>query len=85
MPITIFVFLRRFLEDPNWAVIKNWTILLAIIESVGVIIFIIVSKIPGNQSIFVNWLGLIQRLALIPFMVWIFIFAYYLSGRDRLE
>jgi len=85
MPITIIVYLRRFLDDPKWVVMRNWTIILAIIESSGVLFFTIVSKLPEGQNTFTNWLGLIQRLALIPFMVWIFIFAFYLLVKVKVE
>lgn len=83
MPITILVFLRRFLEDPNWISMKVWTIVLSIIETIGVIFFIITSKIPEGQNIFIHWLGLIQRIALIPFMVWVFVFAINLLVKEE--
>lgn len=83
MPITILVFLRRFLEDPNWTSMKVWTIVLSIIETIGVIFFTIASKIPEGQNIFIHWLGLIQRIALIPFMVWVFVFAINLLVKEE--
>jgi len=83
MPITILVFLRRFLEDPNWISMKVWTIVLSIIETIGVIFFTIASKIPEGQNIFIHWLGLIQRIALIPFMVWVFVFAINLLVKEE--
>jgi hypothetical protein len=75
MPIIIFIFLRRFLSDIKWQSFRWWTLVLAIIEALGVIVFTYVSKIPVEQNAYINSLGLFQRIALIPFMVWLCIFA----------
>jgi hypothetical protein len=74
MPITIFVFLRRIWVDREWANIRLWTLILFIIETLGVIFFTYVSKIPTEGNAFIDWMGFIQRAALIPFMFWLFIF-----------
>ncbi len=85
MPISIFVFLRRFRADPDWRSFQGWTLVLGIIEAVGVLFFTIVSKIPETPNVFTSWLGLIQRTALVPFMIWLFIFAFKMlpSTRNR--
>jgi polyferredoxin len=75
MPISCFVFLRRFREDPNWRWFKVWTLVLGIIISFGVFMMIVSIKIPTTAVYFTNWNGLIQRIALIPWMVWLFVFA----------
>ncbi len=74
MPIIIFVFLRRFLSDPKWHSFRWWTFLLGVIEALGVITFIYVSDIPQQPNDYANLLGLFQRIALIPFMVWVLLF-----------
>ena len=75
MPITIFVFLRRFRSDPKWQFLQGWTLVLGIVCAAVDIYFSIVSKIPillASQS---PWIGLIQRGVIVPFMVWVFVFA----------
>ncbi len=75
MPVSCFVFLRRFRIDPKWQFLQWWTLGLGTISAFGVILLTIATKTPDMQSIFSNWLGLIQRTAIVPFMVWVFIFA----------
>jgi polyferredoxin len=75
MPLSCFVFLRRFREDPNWRWFKVWTLVLGIIISFGVFMMIVSIKIPTTAVYFTNWNGLIQRIALVPWMIWLFVFA----------
>jgi hypothetical protein len=82
MPITIFVFLRRFRVDSNWQSFQPRTLVLGIVEGVGLVSFTIVSKSPALLSTFVDWIGLIQRTALVPFMLWLFLFALNLLKRS---
>jgi Protein of unknown function (DUF998) len=81
MPVCCFVFLRRFHEDPNWQFLQGWTLALGTISALGVILLTIATKLPDTQNIFSPWLGIIQRTAIIPFMIWIFIFAWALLLR----
>lgn len=74
MPITCFVYLRRFRSDPNWHSLRRWTLVLGTIEAVGVLAFSIVAKLAEQANPFTNWLGLLQRIALVPFMLWLFVF-----------
>jgi Protein of unknown function (DUF998) len=83
MPIIIFIFLRRFISDVKWQSFRGWTLILGIIEALGVIAFTYVSKIPAEQNAYVNLLGLFQRIALIPFMVWVCIFGIEMLRRQR--
>jgi hypothetical protein len=78
MPITCFVFLRRFREDPNWRSLQWWTLVLGIIIAAAVVLLTVASKSPGLQNLFTNWLGLIQRTIIIPWMFWVFVFALWL-------
>jgi hypothetical protein len=75
MPISCFVFLRRFREDPRWQFLQWWTLVLGTISAVGVILLTVATKTPDTQNVFTNWLGLIQRTAIVPFMIWLFVFA----------
>jgi uncharacterized protein DUF998 len=83
MPVTCFVFLRRFRDDPKWQFLQGWTLGLGIISAFGVLLLTIATKTPDTQDVFNNWLGLIQRTAIVPFMIWIFIFALGLLKRSN--
>lgn len=83
MPISCFVFLRRFRVDPKWQSLQWWTLVLGTISAVGMVVLTLVTKLPNLQNIFTDWLGLIQRTAIVPFMIWIFIFALALLRRSK--
>lgn len=83
MPITIFIFMRRILDEKIWQSFRIWTVLLGIIEAIGVILFTYVSKIPTDTNPFLDWLGLFQRIALIPFMIWLFLFSIELLKKQK--
>ena len=75
MPVSCFVFLRRFREDPKWHSLQWLTLVLGTVSAIGVILLTIATKLPDTQNIFTPWLGLIQRTAIVPFMIWLFSFA----------
>lgn len=79
MPITIFVFWRRFRAEPKWQFLQGWTLVLGIICAAVDIYFSIVSKIPILLTSQSRWIGLIQRGVIVPFMVWVFVFALGMS------
>ncbi len=83
MPICIFVFWRRFRIDPDWGDFRVWTLGLGLFEAAAVLVFTVVSKIPEGKSVFADWLGLIQRTALVPFMIWVLLFAWKLLARSK--
>jgi hypothetical protein len=85
MPIICILYLRRFLDDPDWHSFLWITLVLGIIEVTAVMFFTIVSKIPQNPNMFTDWLGLIQRVALIPFMIWLLFFAIELLRRIKMS
>jgi hypothetical protein len=82
MPVTMFVFIRRFRIDPDWRPIYSWSLFLGVIEAAAVLFFTIVSKAPGLGSTVSGWIGLIQRAALVPFMIWVFLFSLTLQKRS---
>lgn len=85
MPVIIFIFLRRFFSDKNWQSFRWWTLVLGVIEATSVIIFTYVSKIPVEQNAYTNYLGLFQRIALIPFMVWVFFFGMEILRKQKVN
>jgi hypothetical protein len=81
MPISCFVFLRRFRVDPKWQAFQWWTIVLGIITAIAVLLLTISTKLPDLQVTFKDWLGLIQRMIIVPYMLWLFLFALRLRRR----
>ena len=75
MPITIFVFWRRFHSDSNWQFLQGRTLVLGIICAAVDIYFSVISKIPFLLTSQSPWIGLIQRGVILPFMIWVFVFA----------
>jgi hypothetical protein len=73
------------LGNPDWRSFKWITLGLGTIEVAAVIFFTIVSKIPQPPNMFTDWLGLIQRIAIIPFMIWLLFFAIELLCRNKVE
>ena len=82
MPITCFVFLRRFRADPAWRSFYWWTLVLGIVVAAAVIMLSVVSKQASLIATFQDWFGLIQRFIIIPFMLWIFLFGVWLYRRS---
>jgi hypothetical protein len=75
MPIGIFVFLRRFHSDPRWRFLYIWTLVLGVIVTAALLVFTVISKSPDLTATFVDWLGLFQRALIVPYMLWLFVFA----------
>ena len=81
MPVSCFVFLRRFREDPKWQFLQWWT---RIAGTISAVYDRCNKKLPDMQNVFNEWLGLIQeRTALVPFMIWLFTFALGLSRAKK--
>lgn len=85
MPISCFVFLRRFREDPNWQFLKWWTLGLGLLSALGVVLLTMAAKSADARNLFNHQLGLIQRIIIVPFMLWIFIFALGLLKRSKMN
>jgi hypothetical protein len=61
----------------------DWTWVLGIIEAVAVLFFTAVSKSPSLSSNLALWMGLIQRVALVPFMLWLFGFGIEVALKSQ--
>lgn len=80
MPIVCFVFLKRFGRDPGRRGLWMATLVLGTITAVADVVFTLATKVPALLVVTPPWAGLLQRLVLIPFMVWIAVSA---SGQLR--
>jgi hypothetical protein len=82
-PISCFVFWRRFRGDLDWRIMKDWTLIATIIIIVAVVLLRIGSTQGITPNSFNEWIGLIQRTALVTYVVWIFTFALLLHRRNK--
>jgi hypothetical protein len=85
LPISCFVFLTRFREDPDWQVLARWTLTAGVLSAA----FFVVLKVilwtmriaPANAA--PAWGGLIQRLAFFIWLGWQFTVAGRLHALTR--
>jgi hypothetical membrane protein len=81
MPTSCFVVWRDIRVDPSWRSLSSWSLAFGVIEVVTVLTFTVASKVPAARNASSDWLGLIQRTALVPFMFWLFLIALALLRR----
>ncbi len=75
-PVSCFVFLRRFRDDPKWRTLQWWTIAAGMITAAAVIVMSVeFTQPPAAPNAFNEWRGLIQRIFIITYLSWIFTFA----------
>jgi hypothetical protein len=81
-PVSCFVFLRRFREDPKWRSLRWWTLAAGII-TVAVVVVMTAgpTQAPAAPNAFNEWRGLIQRTFIVTYTLWIFTFASRLQRR----
>jgi hypothetical protein len=83
MPVTCLVFLRRFRADAAWRALRAWTLAAAAIIA-GAIVLLKVAQLglpPRPPNAWTPWVGLLQRVALVTFLAWLFTFALALHRR----
>jgi hypothetical membrane protein len=76
MTVSSWTFLKLFKKEKEFKSLKNVTLFFAIILTLSLIVFTYATKVPSSENIFPNMNGFFQRLALIPFMVWLCYFAF---------
>ena len=75
MPITCFIYYRRFRSDQAWKAMSSWTLIAGILISAALAVFSVISKNPDLERSFSAVLGLLQRSVIIPYMIWLFTLA----------
>jgi hypothetical protein len=80
-PVSCFVFWRHFRQDPNWMHLQAWTLIAGIITTAAVVLLSAATKTTVIPNAFTPWNGLIQRMVIIPYLIWIFTFAFTLRKR----
>jgi hypothetical protein len=83
MPVSMFVYLRRFNSTPAWRSLRGWTLFLGSVSATSLVLLTFGSKFPQFQTVFAGWLGLIQRALIVPFMLWLFLFALELNKKNN--
>jgi len=82
-PVSCFVFLRRFRQDPNWRVFRWWTLAAGVVTAAAVVVMSVgPTRAPAAPNAFNDWNGVIQRTFIIAYLSWIFTFALALRGRS---
>lgn len=76
MTASSWTFLKLFRNTREFKSLKNVTLFFSLILTIALIAFTFVTKVPTSLHIFLNMNGLFQRLALIPFMIWLSFFAF---------
>jgi hypothetical protein len=71
-PLSCFVFYRRFRTDRLWRPLAGWTLAAGVVLSLGIGLLKF-SQQPASGLF--EWKGLVQRVLLVTFMAWIFVFA----------
>lgn len=84
-PISCFVFLRRFHEDLKWQSLQWWTLAAGTIIAASVVVMSIgPTESPAAPNAFNEWEGVIQRTALVTYLIWQFTFALALHRRSKM-
>jgi hypothetical protein len=75
-PVTCFLFVRRFREEPTWRPLTRWTLFVGVM----IVFWVVLMKIGQIEAGRLRALeGLLQRMGLVTFLAWTFIFARRLS------
>ena len=79
MPLSCFVFARRFREDPRWRSLYAWTLAAGVVVTLAVVLMRAGPILqPAGIFDFDAWRGIIQRVAIITHAAWIFTLARHL-------
>jgi len=83
-PVSCFVFFRRFHGDPRWQALRWWTLAAGVIIAASVVLMKVGQiRLPGAPHVFAERIGVIQRTALITYMLWLFTFALTLRRHSK--
>jgi Protein of unknown function (DUF998) len=74
---------KRSSKDPALRAFRRWSLGLGVASVAGVVLFKL-ALLPPVSNPMLPWRGLIQRAAVIPFLVWLFIFGLMMLRHARL-
>jgi hypothetical protein len=84
MPLSAFVFYRRFREDARWQGLRSLTLAALVIMVAAVVLLRVSTTMPLVLNPLNPYDGLIQRVLLIAFHGWVFVFALRLLDKREL-
>jgi hypothetical protein len=84
MPLSAWVFYRRFREDARWQGLRSVTLVALVIMVVAVVLLRMSTVTPLIVNPLSPYDGLIQRVLLITFHGWVFIFAWRVYNNREL-
>jgi hypothetical protein len=84
MPLSAFVFYRRFREDTRWQGLRSLTLAAFVIMVVAVVALRVSTIMPLVLNPLSPYDGLIQRVLLTAFHGWVFVFALRLLNKREL-
>lgn len=71
MPVALLLVARRFRHDEHWRSYFHYTLATGILSLATIIFFLLFVGPPGFARPLSSWIGLVQRLQILPFFVWI--------------
>jgi hypothetical protein len=78
-PVSCFVFLRRFREEPRWRPMVAWCIGAGVLLVAAILLLRIgPTKPPHPPNVLNDWCGVLQRVAAMAFFGWLCRFAWSL-------
>jgi hypothetical protein len=80
-PVSCFVFLRRFYAEPAWWPLR-WPTIAAGITTAAAALFMAIAptRPPEAPNAFNAWNGAVQRVFVINYLAWVFMFAWRLGS-----
>ena len=84
MPLSIWVFYRRFREDPRWQGLRLVTLAAFVLMLIAVVLLRMSTITPLITNPLSPYDGLIQRVLLIAFHGWVFLFAWRVYNKREL-
>lgn len=85
MPVSCFVWARLYLGDEHKRRFRDWTVVSGMIVLAAVILLAIAIKLPAAQQTFQGSVGLIQRMAIVMYMIWLFSLALGLYRHGKAD
>jgi hypothetical protein len=83
-PVSCFVFFHLFRKDTKWRSLQWWTLTAGVIIAVSVVLMKVgQAQLLEVPNVLGEWIGVIQRAALITYLSWIFTFALGLFRRSK--
>ncbi len=66
-------------------VFRQWSALAGVVVALTALLILLANQIPALWSVLGQWIGLIQRVSIITYMLWLFSFAVTISRKRRGE